>query len=111
MPTWAAGLAGALWQAAQHPRLSGTYHWSDAGVCSWYDFAVAIAEEGVAAGLLARQPAVRPIPAGDYPTAAERPAYSVLDKSASWRDLQLEGVHWRVQLRAMLKQLKEMSNG
>jgi dTDP-4-dehydrorhamnose reductase len=108
-PTWAAGLARALWQAARHPALRGTYHWSDAGVCSWYDFAVAIAEEGVATGLLARQPAIRPIPASDYPTPAERPAYSVLDKSASWRDLQLEGVHWRVQLRAMLKELKEIS--
>lgn len=109
-PTWAAGLASALWAAAQRPALQGCYHWSDAGVCSWYDFAVAIAEEGMACGLLQSDTAVRPIPASDYPTPAQRPAYSVLDKSDSWRDLQLAGVHWRVQLRAMLKELKELQN-
>jgi len=107
-PTWAQGLARALWRAAERPQLTGIYHWSDAGVCSWYDFAVAICEEGRALGLLQRPVKIRPIPASDYPTPAQRPAYSVLDKQSSWRDLELEGVHWRQQLRAMLKDLKEM---
>lgn len=107
-PTWARGLAGALWQFAGRPELAGIYHWSDAGVCSWYDFAVAIAEEGHAIGLLEKQPRVRPIPAADYPTPAARPAFSVLDKSLSWADLGVEGVHWRKQLRAMLQDLKEL---
>jgi dTDP-4-dehydrorhamnose reductase len=106
-PTWAHGLARALWAAVERPGLCGIYHWSDAGVCSWYDFAVAIAEEAQPLGLLQRPVAVRPIPAADYPTPARRPAFSVLDKSASWRDLALEGVHWRVQLRRMLKELQE----
>ena len=53
---------------------------------------------------------VKPILAVDYPTPAKRPAYSVLDKSASWRDFELEGVHWRAQLRGMLKHLKELDN-
>jgi dTDP-4-dehydrorhamnose reductase len=110
-PTWARGLAQACWAAVARPALAGIYHWSDAGVCSWYDFAVAICEEAVAQGLLPRPPHVRPIPASDYPTPAQRPAYSVLDKSASWRDFELEGVHWRVQLRAMLADLKELENG
>ncbi len=92
----------------QSPSLQGIYHWSDAGVCSWYDFAVAIHEEARAIGLLERDVRIRPIPASDYPTPAQRPAYSVLDKSATWRDLDLEGVHWRRQLRAMLADLKEM---
>ncbi len=87
--------------------MSGTYHWSDAGVCSWYDFAVAIAEEAQALGLLARLPAVRPIPSAEYPTPARRPAFSVLDKSASWRDLELPPVHWREQLRHMLREIEE----
>ncbi|MCB1848514.1 MAG: dTDP-4-dehydrorhamnose reductase [Ottowia sp.] len=107
-PTWARGLARAVWAAAGRPQLQGIYHWSDAGVCSWYDFAVAICEEACALGLLARPARVRPIPASDYPTPAQRPHYSVLDKTGSWRDLGLEGVHWRVQLRHMLKELKEM---
>jgi dTDP-4-dehydrorhamnose reductase len=106
-PTWARGLAQAVWAAARREQLSGIYHWSDAGVCSWYDFAVAICEEGVECGLLPRTVKIRPIPGTEYPTPAIRPAYSVLDKSDSWRDFGLEGVHWRVALRAMLKQLKE----
>jgi len=110
-PTWARGLAQALWQAVARPQLRGIYHWSDAGVCSWYDFAVAIAEEAHALQLLDRPVRIRPIPASQYPTPARRPAYSVLDKGGSWRDLDLEGVHWRAQLRAMLKDFKELQNG
>jgi dTDP-4-dehydrorhamnose reductase len=110
-PTWAHGLAAAVWAAAARPQLHGIYHWSDAGVCSWYDFAVAIYEEARALGLLSRAVNIRPIPAAEYPTPAQRPAYSVLDKAASWRDFALEGVHWRAQLRAMLADFKELANG
>jgi dTDP-4-dehydrorhamnose reductase len=106
-PTWARGLAEAIWAATAHGELRGIYHWSDAGVCSWYDFALAICEEACDIGLLLRPVKVRPIPGSSYPTAARRPAYSVLDKERSWSDFQLEGVHWRVQLRAMLRELKE----
>ena len=110
-PTWARGLAQTLWAAVDRPLLQGIYHWSDAGVCSWYDFAVAIAEEGLAAGLLSRSPELRPIPASEYPTPARRPACSVLDKQQSWRDLGVAPIHWRVQLRAMLQDLKEHGDG
>jgi dTDP-4-dehydrorhamnose reductase len=110
-PTWAHGLAAAVWAAAARPQLRGIYHWSDAGVCSWYDFAVAICEEALALGLLSRPVRIRPIPAAEYPTPARRPAYSVLDKTNSWRDFALEGVHWRRQLRAMLADFKELADG
>ncbi len=110
-PTWAHGLAEAVWAAASHPQLRGIYHWSDAGVCSWYDFAVAIHEEALTLGLLSRPVVIRPIPATAYPTPAQRPAYSVLDKTSSWRDFALEGVHWRRQLRAMLADFKELVDG
>jgi dTDP-4-dehydrorhamnose reductase len=110
-PTWAAGLAQALWRAVSLPALRGIYHWSDAGVCSWYDFAVAIEEEGRSLGLLGTETAVRPIPATDYPTPARRPAFSVLDKHSSWRDLSLTPVHWRQQLRRMLAELKDQDHG
>jgi dTDP-4-dehydrorhamnose reductase len=109
-PTWAAGLAGALWQVAARPQLEGIYHWSDAGVCSWYDFAVAICEEGLHLGLLKKSVQINPIATSEYPTAAARPPYSVLDKKDSWRELELGGVHWRQQLRAMLKDMKELNN-
>lgn len=110
-PTWAAGLAEALWHWVARPALTGTYHWSDAGVCSWYDFAVAIEEEGRAMALLEAPTAIRPIAAKDYPTPATRPAYSVLDKQASWQDLALTPQHWRVQLRRMLRVFKDSNNG
>jgi dTDP-4-dehydrorhamnose reductase len=44
-PTWGAGLARAIWRIAARPGFSGIHHWTDAGVVSWYDFAVAIQEE------------------------------------------------------------------
>ena len=109
-PTWARGLAEAIWAASAHEGLNGIYHWSDAGVCSWYDFAMAIYEEACEIGLLSRPVKIRPVPGSSYPTAARRPSYSVLDKEQSWSDFQLEGVHWRVQLRSMLRELKEQKH-
>jgi len=109
-PTWAHGLAEAVWACSVRPQLRGLYHWSDAGVCSWYDFAVAIGEEALALGLLARPVNIRPIAAIEYPTPACRPAYSVLDKTNSWRDFAIAGVHWRQQLRAMLEDYKALQN-
>jgi dTDP-4-dehydrorhamnose reductase len=110
-PTAASSLAGALWATAGRPDLSGTFHWSDAGVCSWYDFAVAIGEEAVALGLIERAATVRPIATADYPTAARRPAYSVLDKSASWDALGLPPQHWRAALRDTLQILRGVADG
>ncbi|MFT6957504.1 MAG: dTDP-4-dehydrorhamnose reductase [Halieaceae bacterium] len=109
-PTWAAGLAQAAWSAAEHPGLHGIYHWSDNGACSWYDFAVAIRDEARDLGLLTRTIEINPIPASDYPTTAARPAYSVLDKNSSWRDLRLPAVPWRQQLQRMLLELQEHEN-
>jgi dTDP-4-dehydrorhamnose reductase len=109
-PTWARGLAMAIWAAAAKRELHGIYHWSDAGVCSWYDFAVAIYEDARTLDLLHREVKIRPITTAEYPTPAQRPVYSVLDKSNSWLDFSLDGVHWRQQLRAMLVDLKERAN-
>jgi len=100
-PTWARGLAEALWQMSRvQPK--GICHWTDAGVASWYDFAVAIQEEGLACGLLAREIPILPINTVDYPTPARRPSYSVLDKTGTWAALGMTPPHWRVALRGML---------
>jgi dTDP-4-dehydrorhamnose reductase len=104
-PTWASSLAEALWTAAALPELSGVLHWTDAGVASWYDFAVAIQEEALALGLLERAVAVRPLRSEEYPTLARRPPYSVLDKSATWTALGCRARHWRESLRLMLREL------
>ncbi|MDE3170291.1 MAG: dTDP-4-dehydrorhamnose reductase, partial [Acidobacteriota bacterium] len=76
-PTWAQSLAEVIWKIAEEPKIAGTHHWSDAGVASWYDFAVAIQEEALAAGLLTRVIPIRPIATEEYPLPAKRPAYSV----------------------------------
>jgi dTDP-4-dehydrorhamnose reductase len=106
-PTWARGLASALWAAAARPEVCGIYHWSDAGECSWYDFALAIFEEASDLGILRRPVKISPISTSEYPTAAARPRYSVLDTTRSLQDLGLHGMQWREQLRKMLIDLKE----
>ena len=105
-PTWANELAKVIWQMTDRSDLCGIYHWTDAGVASWYDFAVARQEEALACGLLERSIPVQPIGTKDYPTPARRPAFSVLDKSAAWAVLGYTGLHWRVSLQQMLKDLK-----
>lgn len=104
-PTAAASLAEVLWGFGASSRHAGIYHWTDAGVASWYDFAVAIAEEAAQLGLLERAVTVTPVVTAEYPTAAQRPAYSVLDSSATRAALGVAPVHWRVRLRSVMKEL------
>ncbi|MEM7688721.1 MAG: dTDP-4-dehydrorhamnose reductase [Pseudomonadota bacterium] len=101
-PTWATGLAQTIWGLIDQGA-SGTFHHSDAGAISWYEFAVAIAEEAKALDLLDRIPTIKPITTADYPTPAARPAYSVLDCSKTHEVLGRPGTPWRENLRAMLK--------
>jgi dTDP-4-dehydrorhamnose reductase len=105
-PTHADSLARAIW-ALDAAGATGSFHWTDAGVASWYDFAVAIQEEALAAGLLKRPARVVPIRTCDYPTPAKRPAMSVLDKSASWA-ITGPAAHWRTELRLALVRLKAL---
>ncbi|HEV8018517.1 MAG TPA: dTDP-4-dehydrorhamnose reductase [Steroidobacteraceae bacterium] len=104
-PTSAAGLARILW-ALSRRRAGGLWHWCDSGVASWYDFAVAIAAEAAALGLLAAEPVIAPIASADYPTAAARPPYSLLDKRATERLLGITAPHWRSALRETLAQAR-----
>ncbi len=104
-PTYAPGLAAALWTLAGQGA-TGLYHYTDSGVASWYDFAVAIQEEALAIGLLDQAVPVIPIATADFPTPAVRPAYSVLDKDKTWAALGGPAPHWRVNLRIMLNEIK-----
>jgi dTDP-4-dehydrorhamnose reductase len=110
-PTAAHSVAGVLWALVAHPELSGIHHWTDAGVASWYDFAVAVAEEGLAAGLLATEPRVVPIATSEYPTRARRPSYSVLDRSSLALALGAATLHWRKNLRVVIGEIKRASDG
>jgi dTDP-4-dehydrorhamnose reductase len=106
-PTSARSVADAIWKIAQLPEVKGIHHWTDAGVASWYDFAVAIAEEAAQRGLLPPTVEVTPIVTAEYPTPARRPGYSVLDKR-SLLAFGIAPVHWRRNLRAVLG---EIANG
>ncbi|MGA9853602.1 MAG: dTDP-4-dehydrorhamnose reductase [Gammaproteobacteria bacterium] len=104
-PSWAGSCAQAIWCAVEK-GLDGVHHWTDAGVASWYDFAVAIAEEGAACGLFAKTASIVPITTAEYPTPARRPAYSVLDRGATELALGMRPGHWRSNLRTMLRELR-----
>ena len=104
-PTHAASLARALWSLAGQGA-TGLHHWTDAGVASWYDFAVAIGEEAVTLGLLPALIPVKPIRTEDYPTPARRPAFGVLDKTATWAAIGTARP-WRSELRDCLKEIAD----
>lgn len=104
-PTYAPALADALWSMFKAGG-KGVHHYTDAGVASWYDFAVAIQEEALAVGLLDRKVPVIPITTSDFPTPAKRPGYSVLDKSSTYTLIGSIAPHWRDNLRIMLKEIK-----
>ncbi|ORT51883.1 dTDP-4-dehydrorhamnose reductase [Vibrio sp. qd031] len=130
-PTWAKGLAQMIWKLieqqsvpvsvkgeapiaprseASPPSASQILHWTDAGIASWYDFAVAIQELGLEKGLLDTRISIRPIPASNYPTPAQRPSFSVIDKFSAEQSSNCETVHWRTQLSNMLDELKSANS-
>jgi dTDP-4-dehydrorhamnose reductase len=103
-PTSTLGLAQVCWRALGQP-LPPILHWSDAGVASWYDFALAIGELAVTAGLLEQAARVEPITTAEYPTPARRPSYSLLDCSTTRELLVLKPPHWRTALAEVLEDL------
>jgi dTDP-4-dehydrorhamnose reductase len=105
-PTWATGIAHAIWGLIDISAPGGIYHWTDLGVAGWYDFAVAIQEEALARGLLTRAIPIVPIATADYPTRATRPRFSVLDTAATRALVQAPARHWRENLRNMLDELR-----
>jgi dTDP-4-dehydrorhamnose reductase len=105
-PTYAADLAEAIMNIIsgvirnQMAMNSGIYNYSNEGVCTWYDFACEITKE---AGLTCQ---VLPVPTKDYKQTAQRPAYSVMDKSKIKENYWLSIPHWRTSLIKCMKLLK-----
>jgi dTDP-4-dehydrorhamnose reductase len=106
-PTWARSLAEVIWAAIGPDLPGGVYHWTDGGEASWYDFAAAIYQEARRSGLLDRDVAIRAIPTEEYPTPARRPAYSVLDCSATVAALGVEQRPWAERLQQMLAEMRD----
>lgn len=103
-PTSAADLAAAILAVIARPldeTQFGTYHYSDEGVCSWYDFAVAIAHE---AGHTDCK--ILPCLSSEFPSPVKRPAYSVLDKTKFKETFDLRIPYWLDSLRTCIARLQ-----
>lgn len=111
-PTWASDIASAIAtllpqlhpEQAQKSPLTGTYHFTNSGVSSWYDFAIAIFEEAKQLGFPLKVQRIVPITTPEYPTPAQRPAYSVLSNQKISTVLGTHPPYWRDGLSSMLKQ-------
>jgi len=126
-PTWAKDIADAITALSTHllaiapdqtsaqtsaqtpsqpltQQCAGTYHFTDSGTASWYDFAVAIFEEAKALGMPLAIETVNPITTAEYPTPAQRPPYSVMSSQKVAQLLGHEPPQWRESLRKMLQQ-------
>ena len=102
-PTYAADLAAAIMQiiTSNHSNKNpGIYHYSNAGITNWYEFAVAIKE------LTGCSCVVNPITTAQYPTAAKRPAYSVLNTTKIKETFKLDISDWESSLEKCLDLLK-----
>ncbi len=102
-PTYAADLAHCLLQVLPlyHAAKPGIYHFTNEGVCSWYDFALAIVK---LAGLHCN---VLPIPTSEYPTPAIRPPYSVLDKTSIVHDFKIRIPRWEESLGRFIQRISD----
>lgn len=105
-PTYAADLATAIFKIIfenENPQ-AGMYHFSNEGVISWYDFAIAIKEIG---GYICK---VNPIPSSAYPVPAKRPHYSILNTSKIKNVFSVHIPEWRESLEKCMLLLKQNSN-
>ena len=100
-PTYANDLAQSIFAAINKGVVRGIYHFSDEGVCSWYDFTVAIHR---LAGIASCK--VKPLHTADYPAKAPRPHYSVLDKTKIKDTFGIEIPHWEESLKRCINQLR-----
>lgn len=102
-PTYARDLANAIYAILTSQQwVSGIYHFTDEGACSWYDFTKSILRIAGVKGCK-----VYPIPTEDYPTAATRPYYSVLNRNRIKVTYDIEIPHWEESLEDCIKRLKE----
>lgn len=104
-PTYAGDLALAIFSIIEggvYEGNEGVYHFSNEGVCSWYDFATEIA---IAAGNTACK--VQPCHSSEFPSPVTRPAFSVLDKSKIKNTFGIEIPHWRDSMLYCIKRLKQ----
>ena len=111
-PTWSYDIAEAIANLLNNrtdSTINGKYHFTNNGVASWYDLAVAIFDEARQLGFPLTIKRVLPITTADYPTPAQRPAYSVLSKNKYTQATGVYPPHWRESLRKMLAEFKTLN--
>ncbi len=109
-PTWTKDLAKALIGLIRQD-VSGTFHFTNEGVASWYDFAFAIVEEARYLGYNLRVKNLIPVDTAAFPRPATRPTSSILHKESIREALGYGIPHWRDGLRKMLEELKGYADG
>ena len=100
-PTYARDLARAIFAAIRQGVVPGIYHFSNEGVCSWYDFTKAIHRLAVITNCH-----VKPLHTEEYPTPAKRPHYSVLDKTKIKNTYHIEIPYWMDSLESCIAELE-----
>ena len=104
-PTYARDLAEAIVNIIENRKIEGnegTYHFSNEGVCSWYDFTKTIAELAGNSGC-----DIQPCHSDEFPSKVVRPSYSVLDKTKFKQAFGLKVPYWVDSLKKCIKNLKE----
>ena len=110
-PTTAGELAKVCWRIIELKKkknLPFILHWSDAGVASWFDIAVAVGELAKELDINKKEAIVLPINTSEYPTPAQRPKYSLLNTQNTSKVLDIHPIHWRKNLRNILIEYKNL---
>ena len=103
-PTYAGDLALAIFsiiEAGVYEGNEGIYHFSNEGVCSWYDFAVEITSAAGNTGCR-----INPCHSSEFPSPVTRPPYSVLDKTKIKNTFDIDIPHWRESMEYCIKRIK-----
>ncbi len=104
-PTWARDLAGALLKIISSPNLAyGTYHYTNEGTTTWYEFACKIYRLGRTLGLVQHACDIQPLITAQYPAKAKRPQYSVLSKERIKESFHLTIPFWQESLHTYLEE-------
>lgn len=106
-PTYAGDLADAIFNIVENKKFeghSGIYHFSNEGVCSWYDFTIKIAQ---IAGHTACN--IQPCHSDEFPSPVKRPAYSVLDKTKIKETFGIQIPYWEDSLKKCMANMNEVS--
>jgi len=103
-PSWTADIATAM-RTLIEKDLTGTWNFTNEGVISWFDFAHEIISIAAQRGHVKKVRRLLPIPSREYPCAAQRPNYSVLNKEKIRPVLGYDIPHWRDSLHSMLAEM------